>query len=42
MLTYTCLRVRDMLYQNNGELLKVTTYIDDGNPKNPIFSMTKK
>jgi hypothetical protein len=42
LLTYIALKVRDMLYQNNGELVTITTYFDDGNAKNPIFSKILK
>ena len=42
ILAYIALKVRDMLYQNNGELVTITTYFDDGNAKNPIFSKILK
>ena len=42
MLAYIALKVRDMFYQNNGELVTITTYLDDGNTKNPIFSKILK
>ena len=42
MLAYIGLKVRDMLYHNNGELVTITTYFDDGNTKNPIFSKILK
>ena len=42
MLAYIAMKVRDMLYQNNGELVSITTYLDDGNTKNPIFSKILK